>query len=295
MAAVVGIALGILLSILLTTSFTKPIQDLSQAAMEISEGKLGTQVEVTRKDEIGILGNSFNVMSAELARYDLLRRQMTADIAHELRNPMTVLGVHLEGMKDGTLKANPERINTLFGIHQQMRRIIDDLRDLSLVDANKLPLYKSATDPDELLSLVAQSYKEMAAEKKIKLTYKRNKDLPQIHADPHRITQVIGNLVHNAIDNTHSGGSVKITAECEDNWMVFHVSDTGVGIPKEELPNIFLRFYRIDAVRQAETGNSGLGLAIARSFTEAHGGKITVESEVGVGSTFSVYIPIDEK
>jgi signal transduction histidine kinase len=294
LAAVIGIVLGILLSVFLTRSFTKPIQDLSQAALEISRGNLGKQVEVTTKDELGILGNSFNTMSAELERSDRLRRQMTADIAHELRNPMTVLGVHLEGMKDGTLKLTSERINTLYGIHQQMHRIIDDLRDLSLADANKLPLYKSATDPVELLNLVVQTYAQMAEEKKVSLSYIKGEDLPLVNADPLRLSQVIGNLVHNAIENTSAGGSVELSAEPEGEWMVFRVTDTGIGIPEEELANIFLRFYRVDAARQTESGNSGLGLAIARSLTEAHGGKITVESKVGEGSTFSVYIPIEK-
>lgn len=290
-AALAGISISIILSLVFTRQFTRPISDLSQAALQISEGNLGQQVQIKRNDEIGVLAESFNLMSAELQKSDRQRKQMTADIAHELRNPMTVLGIHLEGLKDGTLELTDERIDILFNVHHQLWRIIDDLRDLSLADANELPLNKTDIQPGATLQMAVYSYLQMATEKGILLSVTTPDDLPMIHVDPQRFSQVIGNLIRNALDNTPEGGKVRIEALAEDEWLVINIIDNGVGIPVDEIPRIFQRFYRIDPSRQSKSGNSGLGLAIARSLTETHGGKISVKSTLGEGSTFTVLFP----
>ena len=291
-AALAGITISIVISLLFTRQFTLPIRDLSEAALQIAEGKLGQQVQINRNDEVGVLAKSFNLMSVELEKADSQRRQMTADIAHELRNPMTVQGIHLEGLKDGTLKMTPERVDILFNIHNQMWHIIDDLRDLSLADANKLPLHKVEVQLMDVVQNVVNAYREMAEEKGIELACIWEDDLPRIMVDRSRIAQVIGNLVHNALDNTGRGGRVTLEADFTDDDVVIGVTDTGVGIPEDEIPLIFQRFYRIDPSRQSERGNSGLGLAIANSLTEAHGGHIQVKSREGFGSTFSVFLPL---
>jgi signal transduction histidine kinase len=246
---------------------------------------------VRSEDELGELADSFNQMSADLARANELRRQMTADIAHDLRSPLTVMAGYLEALRDGVLKPTPERFETMHREAQQLRRLVEDLRTLSLADAGELALNPEAVLPSQILEQAAASYEHQAARQGIEIAVDAPPSLPPIDVDPDRMAQVLGNLVGNAMRHTPGGGTITLAGAIVNNEVNLSVADTGAGIPPGELPHVFDRFYRGDQAREASEGQSGLGLAIAKSIVELHGGTIAVESNDGQGAAFRIAIP----
>lgn len=303
-------AIALIISLILTRGLTRPLRELTSAIRALPKGGIGEQVQVRTKDEIGQLAQAFNLMSADLAHLSEQRRQMTADIAHDLRSPLTVIGGYIESMRDGVLQPTPQRLNAIHDEVQHLERLIEDLRTLSLVDAGELSLNLAPISPLELLNQVQAAYQHAAERKSLTLSTHAEPNLPNFHADTDRIMQVLGNLVNNAIRHTPEGG--KISVQCTssnqlsvsrnqkiannslptDHCLLFTVNDTGSGIPSNDLPRIFDRFYRVDDSRHGGEGESGLGLAIAKSIVEMHGGKIGVESELGRGTTFTIGLPI---
>ena len=286
-----ALGLAILLGGVLARQLTRPVRDLMAATRAISRGDLGHQVVVRTNDELGQLGEAFNHMSADLARSVHLRRQMTADIAHDLRTPLSVILGYTEALADGKLNATPQTYAVLHDEAQHLRRLIDDLRVLSLADAGELTLQRAAVSPAELLGRVALAQQVQADQKGVKLVVEADETLPFVEADPERIAQVFGNLLSNALRYTPVGGEIRLTATAEDGQIVMQVRDTGMGIAPEDQPNIFERFYRADKAR-SQNGESGLGLAIAKSVVEMHGGAISVTSVPGQGSIFTVLLPV---
>jgi two-component system, OmpR family, sensor histidine kinase BaeS len=293
-------AIALVISLVLTRGLTRPLRELTGAIRALSQGGIGQQVQVRTKDEIGQLAQAFNLMSADLARLNEQRRQMTADIAHDLRSPLTVIGGYIESMRDGVLKPTPERLNAIHDEVQHLERLVDDLRTLSLADAGKLSLNRAAISPVGLLNQVQAAYQLAAEKKNLTLTTQASPNLPDINTDPDRLMQVLGNLVNNAIRHTDQGGRINVQCAVSSQQsiarlpasVVFTVTDTGSGIPAEDLPRIFDRFYRVDDSRHGGEGESGLGLAIAKSIVEMHGGEISVKSELGRGTTFSIRLPV---
>lgn len=285
--------IALFLGFLLARSLTRPIGELKKATRIVAKGELGHQVPVRTKDELGELAASFNQMSADLSQANQARRQMTADIAHDLRTPMSVILGYSESLKDGRLQGSQETYEILHQEARHLSHLIEDLRLLSLADAGELPLIKRPVPPQGLLERVALAHIPHAEEKGVTIRVVENSELPNINVDPERMTQVLGNLVSNALRHTQSDGSIVLAAEKQDGHMLITVQDTGSGIPAEDLPHIFERFFRGDRVRQ-RTGSSGLGLAIARSIVEAHEGTITAESAEGQGTTFAINIPIGD-
>ncbi len=286
-AALGGGVIALLLGVFLARTLTHPLRDLTAATREMAGGKLEQRVPVRSKDELGELAESFNQMSADLARANQSRRQMTADIAHDLRNPLTVIGGYLESLQDGKLKPTPERFVTMQIEVQHLQRLVDDLRTLSLADAGELALYCQPTAPADLLERVKTAYQHQAEERGICLDVKTGTNLVEFSMDAERMEQVLGNLVSNALRYTPEGGEIRLSALWQDpGRLVLSVWDTGSGIPPEILPHIFERSYRGDLSRSG--GESGLGLAIARSIVELHGGNIHAESRPGEGSQFVI-------
>jgi two-component system, OmpR family, sensor histidine kinase BaeS len=286
-AALVALALGIILA----RTLTHPLRDLTAAIHAMAKGELKQHVQVKSQDELGELAMAFNQMSADLDRLNRSRRQMTADIAHDLRSPLTVIGGYVESMRDGVLKPTPERLNTIHAEVQHLQRLVEDLRTLSQADAGELTLNREPVAPLALLERMAKSYDHLAAKKKISLEVQGEPGLPEIRLDPDRMAQVFGNLITNSLRYTPEGGEIVLAAGQEANMLVFRVRDNGQGIPAESLPHIFDRFYRADPAR-AQWNESGLGLAIARSIVEAHGGSISAESQVGQGTTVKILFPV---
>ena len=280
--------LALLLSIILARTLTKPVRELTGAIRAMARGKLGVAVLVRSRDEIGELTTAFNQMSADLARSNQLRKQMTADIAHDLRTPLTVIGGYIESLRDGVLEANPERYDVMHQGVQHLQHLVEDLRILSLADAGELKLNRQRLAPEILLEQTASAFQPQAAQKQIALQMQCEPGLPEISVDEIRIAQVLGNLMSNALRYTAEGGLIILSARRHANEISLTVADNGAGIAPEALPHIFERFYRADESRQSET-ESGLGLAITKSLVEAHGGTIAAQSAgAGKGSTFSV-------
>jgi signal transduction histidine kinase len=261
-----------------------------------------------------VLAAQFNRMSADLARATRLRRQMTADVAHDLRTPLTVIAGYLEALRDHVLKPTPERFATMYDETRLLLRLVDDLHTLSLADAGDLPIERRPNAPRQLLEHVAETYHHAAAQQGVALRVDAADAVPELCVDGEQLARALGNLVSNALRYTPAGGTItlhasvkckflssELTSEMAEpqnsrlktqNSVVFTVSDTGTGIAAEHLPSIFERFYRADASRQQATGGSGLGLAIVRSIVEAHGGQVGVESVLDGGTTFTIALPL---
>jgi signal transduction histidine kinase len=293
-----AVLLALLLGAILARSLTKPIRELTAATAAVAAGELGAQVPVRSRDELGQLAASFNHMSSDLAHANELRRQMTADVAHDLRTPLSLLLGYTEALNDGKLRGNSTTYAVMHDAAQQLQGLVNDLNTLAQVDAGELPLMRRAVDPRALLERTALAFMSPAQDKGVTLSIAAAEDLPAIFVDPERMTQVLTNLVANALRYTPTGGSVTLAAEVETRTdaagaegVLLRVSDTGTGIAPEHLPYIFDRFYRGDRSRQTQTGEAGLGLAIARSIVESHEGTIGVASVEGQGSTFTIHMP----
>lgn len=289
-AAVIALLLGILLA----RTIARPVRELTMATQVVAQGQLGHRVPVRTNDELGDLARSFNQMSADLERASELRRQMTADIAHELRTPLSVILGYTEALSDNKLPGTPEIYTTMYGEAQLLSHLIDDLRTLSLADAGELPLNRQTCAPRALLERTASSYAARADQQGVELRVEADADLPAILVDPERIAQVLGNLVSNALRYTPAGRSIVLAAAWTPGGAssLLKVQDQGSGITPDDLPHIFDRFYRGDRVRSQNEGESGLGLAIVKSIIEAHGGTIQVESVVDEGTTFTITLPV---
>lgn len=283
------LALGV--GALLARIYTRPLRELTLAAENVAKDQLGQQVPVRTQDELGILATQFNRMSEDLAVARQLRQQMTADIAHDLRTPLAVIAGYLEALRDGDLSPNNDRFDMMYQEAQLLERLVEDLRTLSLADAGELPLTRGEISTSDLLEAIRRSFEQKAAQQSIALTIEDgHADMIQVDFD--RMSQVLGNLVSNALRYVKQGGQIALAARRLSNQVVLEVRDNGVGIDAQHLPHIFERFYRADRSRQEGVGESGLGLAIAKSIVEAHGGQIGVESQVGRGTTFRIALPI---
>ncbi len=293
-AAVGAGLLALLLGIFLARTFTRPLRDLTAAAHAMAEGQLGQNVAVRSKDELGQLTAAFNKMSADLEHSNQLRRQMTADIAHDLRTPLTVITGYLEGLRDGVLKPTPERYEVLFNESRHLQRLVEDLRTLSLADAGELAINRQPVQPGELLERLQQAFQHRAGQQQVSLSLQVEPDLPEIKVDPERMEQVLGNLVSNALRYTpQGGGEIALAARREDGGVVLEVKDNGSGIAPDVLQHIFERFYRGDDARQQQGEETGLGLAIAKSIVELHGGRIRAASAgPGQGTSLTIFLPI---
>jgi signal transduction histidine kinase len=292
LAALGAGAIALLVGVLLARNLTRPLRDLTQAIQAMTAGELRQEVPIRSTDELGTLTQAFNRLSADLARSNELRRQMTADIAHELRTPLTVIRAYIDGLRDGVFKPTPARFAAMQAETQHLQRLVEDLRTLSLADAGELPMAREPVSCQALLERLAAAHTPQAAARDIALQVSVEPEVPGIVADPERMIQVLGNLVTNALRYTPSGGQITLSARLRGDAVALAVSDTGAGIAPDALPHVFDRFYRGDPARSQQDGESGLGLAIAKSIVEAHGGKIEVQSELGRGTTFTVLMPI---
>ena len=281
-------------AILLSRQLVGPLRQLTTAAETMAKGDLSQRVQVHSQDEIGELGSAFNKMAGDLQAAERQRRQMTADIAHELRNPLSVIRGNLEALLDGIYPADSEHLAPIYEETLLLQRLVQDLRTLSLADAGRLELICTPLDLNRLLTGIADSAQAVAQDQDITLQVEEAPAPLIVDGDADRLRQVIGNLVSNALRYTPAGGAITLHTYRADNQAHFAVTDTGPGIPPHDLPHIFDRFYQGDAARQRSSGGSGLGLAIARALSQAHGGAIDVQSAPDQGTTFTVHLPITQ-
>ncbi len=292
LAALGATAVSLVIGVVLARSLTKPLQEMTEATQAVAQGDLTQQVPVRSDDELGQLAASFNQMSADLSYARDLRRQMTADIAHDLRTPLSLILGHAEALSDGVLPPTPETFDVIHDEARRLNRLVEDLRLLSLVEAGELTLALRPTSPRSLLERAALAHTPAAQQKQIELALNASTNLPDVLVDPDRIAQVLDNLIANALRYTPENGRIELTAQPRQTAVQLRVRDSGPGMDSDELANVFDRFYRGDKSRQRHEGGSGLGLAIAKSIVENHDGRIWAESASGQGATFIIALPL---
>ncbi|MCL5429609.1 MAG: ATP-binding protein [Chloroflexi bacterium] len=279
----------------LYTRFGKPLRQIFGAIDSVAEGDLSVRVPEDSSPQFGELIKRFNKMVIELERADQQRRNLTADIAHELRTPLHIIQGKLEGITDGVYEATPQHINDALEETKLLGRLVNDLQTLSLAETGQLPLHKTRFLLGDLIRDISSNFSSQAASLGVQLETRIGDPSRQIAADYVRLTQVFSNLISNALRHTPKGGTISLETESiagERRLTRIRVKDTGEGIPAEDLPFIFDRFWRAEKSRTRDGhANSGLGLAIAKQLIHAHGGTIDVESEVSKGTSFVIELP----
>jgi len=263
-----------------------PVGDVMDAAERVAAGDYSTRVEERGPPEMRRLARSFNAMTARLSASEELRRNLLADVAHELRTPLSVIRGNAEGILDGLYPADRAHLEPVLEETVVMARLLDDLQTLSTAEAGVLRLHPERLHPAALVEDAVSAFRLRAAEANVRLEGHAGAELPELDVDAVRIGEVLSNLLTNALRHTPSGGSVTVSAERSSEAVAFAVADTGSGIAAGELPHVFDRF-----VKTADSGGAGLGLAIAKALVEAHGGSISAESEPGHGTTMRFALP----
>lgn len=296
-ATVLIVLISLLAAYWIAKRMTSPLRKLIPAIDRLRQGELGVQAPVVSKDEYGQVADAFNAMSAQLRNNEELRRNLVADAAHELRTPLTIVRGKLDLIQQTGDAIEPESLLPLQDELIRLSRLVEDLHLLSLAEARKLPLELKPTNMAELAHKVVRHLESDAARKNVRLTLNVEADERPLRVDPNRMTQVLLNLTVNAIRYTPEGGSVAVNVQEEPSHggsgsaLTIAIADTGVGIDPEQLGHIFNRFYRTDEARARNSGGMGLGLAIAKELTLAHGGTLEAESRPGVGTTFVLKLP----
>ncbi|MCJ7604481.1 MAG: ATP-binding protein [Dehalococcoidales bacterium] len=289
-----AVAIALVLTFVLSRRILAPVRALTQAARRFGKGEFSRRVGYRGKGEMAELAQSFNSMAEDLEHTEHLRRNMVADIAHELRTPLSNLSGYLEAIGDGIVQPDDATIRSLSEEASSLSRLVDDLQELSLADTGSLKLVLQTADMAAIISETVTAIQAKAASRGLTVALDIADGLPPVTIDTHRIRQVLHNLLENAVIHTESGGSITVKAAREDGFIKVSVTDTGEGIPADDMPRIFERFYRVDKSRTRATGGPGLGLTIAKRLVEAHGGSITVESVPGQGAAFHFTIPVEK-
>lgn len=291
LAGGLALLIGILLSYWTSRRLVSPLQRLTQAVHRVGEGHLDEHVPITTKDEVGQLATAFNSMTDNLKKQERLRKQFTADIAHELRTPLTSIRSYIEAFQDGVLPADTENLTI---INEEIERLValsSDLKDLNVAEMGALKPNLAPTNLGELLDKVIVKLSPLIQEKEIQLFWEKPQQPLTVHGDEYLLTRLFYNLIHNGYKYTEPHGQLKIEIEDQANKVFVRIRDTGIGIPEDELPYIFERFYRTDKSRSRETGGTGIGLALVLQITQLHHGEINVESNPGQGSLFTILLP----
>ncbi len=293
-AVTASVLAALLVSLFLSRRIVAPVRTLTEASQHIAEGHYEKRVDVNGSDEIAQLAARFNQMASQLEQIESMRRQLIGDVTHELRTPLTSIKGYMEGLVDGVLPSTPDTFNQIHREADRLSRLVDDLQELSRVEAKAYSLDLRSVTVSNLVQTTVKRLSPQATAKRITLHSNLPADLPPLQADEDRITQVLVNLVANAIQYTPEGGDVIISAARSADEIHISVKDTGIGIPPEHIENLFTRFYRVDKSRSRNAGGgSGIGLTIARHLVEAHGGHIWAESQgEGQGSTFAFSLKI---
>ena len=293
-AALAAMVVALLLSVYLSRSIIAPVRAMSLATQRIAEGRYDERVQVGGEDELAQLAARFNEMADKLNQVETMRRRLIGDVSHELRTPLTTIKGSMEGLIDGVLLPTKETYQQIHAEADRLNRLVDDLQELSRVEAHAYQLELRPLDVSALLRTVMKRVGPQFDMKHISLDIDLAPDLPYVIADEDRIIQVLTNLVGNAVQYTPAHGTVTLSAQQINHEVKISVRDNGMGIPPEHLPRIFDRFYRADKSRSRRAGSgSGIGLTIACALVEAQGGRIWAESPgEGQGSTFTFTLPV---
>lgn len=303
-ALLVGLAISVLLTLLLARTLITPIRSLTAAAEKVAAGDFSRMPNNPARDEIGTLSRTFNDMADrlernidEMRRSENMRREFVANVSHELRTPVTSIKSYAETLEDsdGGMDADTERhfLEVIVRESDRMTKIVQDLLTLSRFDAGSIAFdFQEFSFKKSVQDVYAAQLIE-AQRRRHEFTLNFKTELPNIRGDRQRIEQVMINMISNAIKYTRDGGRIRLTAGCDGGEVWFTVRDNGVGIPEDDLPHIFERFYRVDKARSRESGGTGLGLSIAYEIVERHNGRIEVKSRSGRGTTMTVILPTE--
>jgi len=292
-AGVMAVLAVLIVSGFQARSIVAPVRALAEAARRVASGDFSQRIPVTSQDELGEMAIAFNTMAAELRQQQELRHRAMADVAHELRTPLSVLQIELESIEDGLTAPTPEVIAGLQTDVAHLRRLVEDLRVLSLADAGELQMEAEPVEVGGLVRDVVSRVQGAARAQGITLDTRLPDAALTVTGDEQRLAQVLLNLLSNALQHTPPEGRITVSAQqVGKNEVHVTVQDTGEGIPAEDLPHIFERFYRTDRARSRDMGGSGLGLSITRSLVEAHGGRLWAHSTAGEGSAFTFVLPL---
>lgn len=317
----ISLVIGLILTNFLATYLVKPIKQLTLAAVELGSGNLETQVEIKRNDEIGQLARTFNEMAKKLKQLDEMKDSFVSSVSHELRSPLSAIDGYcdflLEGVKGDMPKDKQEKaLNIIKDSVNRLATFINNILDLAKIKAGRLELHKTATNPAEIINEIVSLFDQLAKKQQKFLYAEIQENLPPMNADPERIKQVLTNLIGNALKFTDAGATIKVVARLVNNralnnynlnltrdrgyinqnianmFIEILVADTGIGIPQNELPKIFERFYQVGGTTAKKPKGTGLGLSIALEIVKLHNGFMGVESVYGKGTTFKFLIPV---
>ena len=298
-ATLASLVAAVLASFFISRQVVTPTLRMMSLSHRIAEGEYEERLslpggqQADQIDELGQLALSFNQMADKLEKTETMRLELIGDVTHELRTPLTAVKGYLEGLMDGVLPADPETYQQIHSEINRLQRLVNDLQELSRVEAGAFQLRLTPVSPASLIERIQSTLGRQFDDKNIQLEISVEPNLPNVLVDRDRIIQVLTNLVGNALQYTPSGGKVYVQAFREKSKVRFSITDTGIGISAEQMPFIFNRFYRSDKSRTRASGGSGIGLTIAKALVQAHQGKIWAESNgEGKGSTFSFLIPL---
>lgn len=294
-AAIIAVVLASIIGYFTSRALTRPLQQITSTANQIRNGDLTARTGLHGNDEIGLLGETFDAMASDLERDIKFERRLTSDVAHELRTPLMAMLATVEAMQDGVLPADNEHFETVASEVRRLSRLVDAMLHLSRIENGTRPLKFEETDVVYMCKSLVSMQEQLFAEQGLHLSFEDKTRNHECFAeiDPDLIREAVTNLMSNAMRYTPEGGWVVVRVEKgrpRDEFSI-SVQDTGIGIAKEDIPRVFSRFWRSDASRERVSGGLGVGLALTKEIVERHGGKITVESELGKGSTFSLHLP----
>jgi signal transduction histidine kinase len=284
-------AIALVLVFVLSRRVSAPVRALTLAARRLGHRDFSQRISLQARGELGELTQAFNSMASDLERAERLRQNIVADTAHELRTPLSNIRGYMEAIRDGVMKPDAATILSLDEEVNLLSRLVDDLQELALADAGELRLVCQAEDIGKLINQAVAAEQRKAMAKGVSLAVQLPESLPPVRVDAQRISQVMRDILENAVEHTTEGDSIVVSARPQGSWVEINVADNGEGISAEHLPNIFERFYRVDKSRTRATGGSGLGLTIVKYLVEAHGGKIEARSQPGKGSRFIFTVP----
>jgi len=293
LAAGISGGIAILLALILSSLILRPVHGLTKAANQMAEGDLSQRVKVRGGGELASLGTSFNQMAESLEGAEDRRQSMTADIAHELRNPLAIQRAHLEALQDGVYPLTLENLTQIGEQNQQLTRLVNDLRTLALVDAGELSLNMRNVDLNAICADLAARFQPQADAKKVLVESVCAPDRISAVGDRERLQQVLDNLMQNALRYTPEDGRIEVSLRRQGDSAIFAVHNNGPSIPDDVLEHLFERFYRGDKARDRASGGTGLGLAIARKLAEAHGGALIGENHPAGGVVFKLVLPLN--
>jgi histidine kinase len=301
-AGLVAMVVAIGVSVFISRRVVSPVREMTRASRYIAEGHYDQRVAVQKvdsdkdMDELGKLAHHFNQMAEKLDQTESMRRQLIGDVSHELRTPLTTISGSMEGLIDGVLPSTPETFQQIVRETDRLQRIVSDLQELSRVEAKAVSLDVKAQPVEPILKAVTQRLAPQFRDKGVVLKLEVQPYLPLANLDEDRFSQILINIIGNALQYTPEGGHVTVSAQKQGNFVEIRVRDDGEGIDAVHLPHLFTRFYRVDKSRSRARGGSGIGLTIAKQLVDAQGGEIWAESSgVGQGSTFGFTVPVADQ